>query len=180
MKKLIALAGLGVALSGCIVIVPPPSNGSISNLRSQSFYCITGGTSTTNTTNYKFKFDVTGSISGYEVWVSNPDASNAASSPQAAGAEQGPKIETVTLSASSGRVARAVEITGNGLNAAPTLGGFVATVSVKPQAIGVSQGRLWVRPILSDGSRGSYVESVELMTPSNDAATCNTSIGNVP
>jgi hypothetical protein len=179
MKKLIALAGLGVALSGCIVIVPP-ANGSISNLHSQPFYCITGGSSTTNTTNYKFKFDVTGSISGYEVWVSNPDASNAAASPQAAGAEQGPQIDTVNLSASSGRVARAVQITGNGANAAPTLGGFVATVSVKPQAIGVSQGRLWVRPILSDGSRGSYVESAELMTPSNDAATCNTSIGNVP
>lgn len=181
MKRLLALAGLGIALSGCVITVVP-ATGSISNLRSQAFYCINDGvgTSTTNVTSFKFKFDVTGTISGYEVYISNPDPSGTASTPQAVGGVQGPRTETVSLSASSGRVARAVQITANGGNAAPTLGGFVGTVSVKPSAILVSQGSLWVRPIRSDGTFGNYVESKELMTPSSDAATCQTAIGNVP
>jgi hypothetical protein len=183
MKRLIAFAGLGIALSGCVVtIIPPAASGSISNLRSQAFYCINDGvgTSTTNVTNFKFKFDVTGTISGYEVYVSNPDASGTASTPQALGGVQGPRTETASLSAASGRVARAVQITGNGANAAPTLGTFVGTVSTKPLAVVVSQGSLWVRPIRTDGSFGNYVESKELMTPSSDKATCETAIGNVP
>lgn len=180
MKRLIALAGLGIALSGCVVTIIPPATGSISNLRSQVFYCITGGTSTTNVTSFKFKFDVTGTINGYEVYVANPDAAGTATSPQAAGNVQGPQTDTASLSASSGRIARAVQITGNGTNAAPTLGTFVGTVSVKPQAINTSQGSLWVRPIRTDGSYGSYVKAPDLMTPSSDKATCETAIGNVP
>jgi hypothetical protein len=178
MKRLIALAGLGLALSGCIIIEPPPPTGSISNVRAQAFYCF-GAAGTV--TNYKFKFNVSGTITGFEVWVSDPDASDQYSTPQAAGSPQGPQTENVTLSAASGRVARAVQITaGNTSGNPPILGGFVGVVSIKPQAIGVSQGRLWLRPIRTDNSRGSYVKAQELMTPTDDSATCNTPIGNVP
>jgi hypothetical protein len=179
MKRLLALAGLGVALSGCIVIVDPPSGPAISNLRSQVFYC-TGAAGTT--TNYKFKFDVNRTISGIEVYLTNWAGDTPPSTPnQVGGPVQGPTTETVTINGTQ-RVARAVLITA-GAGDAPQLGNFVGVVSaptLKPQAIGVTQGTLWVRAKLPNGSFSDYLASKDGMTSSADSATCNTPIGNVP
>lgn len=185
MKRLLALAGLGMTLSGCLFIFVPPSGSGITNLRSQIFYCTRGAG---NTTNYKFKFDVPAgqSINGIEVYLTNWAGDNPPATPSGVGGPiQGPQIDNTPVNNTGGtvplRTARAVQITSSGLpDDVPTLGGFVGTVSVRPQAINVNQATLWVRAILSDGSKGPYFASRDGMVANADSATCNTPIGNVP
>lgn len=178
MKRLLALTGLGLALSGCIIIFDPtPPANSISNLRTQEFYCsgVNG-----SFTRFKFKFDVNKAIAGYEVWVSDPGGELPAS-PQAAGNAQGPTV--FSGSVPTGRFSTAVEIRA-GANDAPILGPITGVV---PTTIGVSAGRLWVRAIFSDGQKGEYVTAAgsvaprgAIMTPINDVGTCVVPITSVP
>lgn len=160
---------------------PPPPPPAISNLRSQIFYCTRAAG---NTTNYKFKFDVNSAISGFEVYLTNWAGDTPPATPAGVGGPiQGPQVDNTPVNAGSFpvRAARAVQITSAGSpDDAPTLGGFVGVVSVKPQAIGVTQATLWVRAILPDGTRSAYLASKDGMVSSSDSATCNTPIGSIP
>jgi hypothetical protein len=169
-----------------VFVPPPPPPPAISNLRSQVFYCTRGAG---NITNYKFKFDVrpNQTITGIEVYLTNWATDTPPSTPSGVGGPvQGPVVDNTPVTNSGStplRTSRAVQITSSGdPNDAPTLGGFVGTVSanLKPQAIGVNQATLWVRAKLSGGGFSNYLSSQDGMVASADSATCNTPIGNVP
>jgi hypothetical protein len=155
---------------------PNPPSGSISNLHTQTTYC---AQSTGLTTKFDFKFDILGKIIAYEVYVSDLDLTDTATTPQAAGNVQGPATSSFTVTDS--RVVGTVTITPS-TNDLPILGGIIGTVGLAPQAIVTlpATGKLWVRGKLADGGYTPYLKATDPMALSSDSSTCDPPVLNVP
>jgi hypothetical protein len=166
MKKLIVLAGLGLVLSGCIIVTPTPTPVA-SNLRAQNSFCATG------TTNLDFKFDSNSPVANYVLYISDPTA----------GAVPTGRIrlsKTIAISQGAGRIAgvQGITVDTSDLVVFVDPGAF----GVSPQAIDVNKAyQVWLRVTFSDGTQSPYLKagaptpssSFDTLAFNQDAATCD-------